>query len=313
MKRFLKYFGVWLVMMLASFLIARFGIIRSIKKNILIPSIAGYSERMTFPLPEPKNAAEEKEQGGTLRLRELLCNGEAESDIDYGTPIPGFSSISLRESYVFLNPEGEHRFSYGIYAYVYHRPAEDESISAHPIGLIDVGELADQDGAAALLDALRAHPDAEARLDSYSVQERLVQPARITLTGAESGETLFSQDFAAEGEIISAEDALILNSENVMAEKLSLAMQGERDCDKKAAEAAMKVLRGEDPTEERVGLFKDTDVCAYNHNGYRMIICRETVFWKLTAFYTLVIGAAFTLLLLLVFIVCSIRKAKRKK
>ncbi len=309
MKRILKYICAWFAMMLATLMIVNFGIVRMAARNILIPELSGYNEKMTFPLTEPKDAAEEKKQGGIMWVRSLLCNSEYSQDHGFLANW-NFSNYTVRESYVFLNPKGVHDFSYGIFAYAYHTPAEGESAASHPIGLIDIRALCKQEGAAALLDALSAHPDAAVHLDSYSVQGRLVKPARITLTEAESEKVLFSQDFAAEGEIIPAADALLLNSYNEedfgsgIVGKLRLGMQDERECDKKAAELASRSMQGETLGEQdRFGFGKSTHTAVYDTKGYRMIYSSEMIFWKCTLFYTLTIGAVFTLLLLTVFLV----------
>ena len=320
MKRSLKYTIIWVVLTAAIVLIVNNFMGAAFAEAILMPSLGGYNERMAFPLPEPTNAEEEKQNGGALVMRSLLCDSESFEENGL-LANAHFGNYGFRESYVFLNPQGEHAFSYGIFAYAYRETdAEEAKLTTHPIGLIDVKALMNAAGADQLYTALEAHPDAVMRLNAYNVSDYLVEPAKITLT-SESGEEYATVELATkEPPAYTGEtDCLIYNTYTVgdsagegVIGKLRLAKSGEREIDRMAADLAQQAMNGAaEQSKTYNGFGSRTIATLYVSNGYKMVHVNEVIFWKGVLFYIVLIDAVMTLILLIVYSVRGKKKAKK--
>lgn len=313
MKRFLKYACVWLVLMIGIVAIIGRVLPEKISESTLTPVLSGYAEKMAFPVEAPADETEEKQIGGMLMMRSILSDSEYKGEND------DFAHFSLEnyngnESYVFLNPQGAHDFSYGTYAYAYHdAPEEEARHTAHPVGLIDLGAFTMLDGASALREAMAAHPDAVVRLDAYTVQDYLVQPAKITLTD-DAGQVLFTQEFSAEGDIIQAEDCRIYNnydSEDLYSGlygKLRYVHEGDHSAAAKAAAAAKDLLNGKTVSEEnKTGTGKISRTVVYQSNGYQMVYA-SVVQWPGVQYYIVMAGVIMTCVLTAAFFIRNGRK-----
>lgn len=309
MKRSLKYTIIWAVLTAAILLVINIFMGTAFAEAILMPALGGYAERLAFPLPEPTTEEEVRQNGGAMIMRSML--NDYESFEEHGLLANAhFGNYGFRESYVFLNPQGEHAFSYGIFAYAYRETDAEAKLTTHPIGLIDVKALMNAAGADQLYTALEAHPDAVMRLNAYNVSDYLVEPAKITLT-SESGEEYATVELATKEPpaYTGEKDCLIYNTytegdttgEGVIG-KLRLAKSGEREIDRMAADLAQQAMNGAaEQSKTYNGFGSRTIATLYVSNGYKMVHVNEVIFWKGIVFYIVLLGAMMTLILLIVY------------
>ncbi|MBO7395669.1 MAG: hypothetical protein J6U16_06080 [Ruminococcus sp.] len=232
--------------------------------DMLTPTMTGYvakSEEMLHP--------QLKENGKTnglerLYIRQMLDNSRIESD---GSIIPTllFIDIKADQSIILFDGDGMNQFSKGTFAAAYEETEEKLDGIKRTIGLVSVDELCGYDESKELCDVLEKHIDANLRLDSYTIDDYLVTPVKVTVIDG-SGSELKSIEFPSSGEVIERENIYIyggsdLDSEVDRSERNSLytdmktAYLGERRADKIAEKLAKKVdlSRDETVTKYRLG------------------------------------------------------------
>lgn len=308
--RVLKYAGIWLVSLLLIVLAVNFGfglVVDHFLGNTFVLSLSGYSRKMTFPLPEPVTEQQEKENGGVILIRTLVCTDTLVTEPE-DIKFPYFD-MTVDESMIFLNPEGRHALSSGIYATVYHDLGEDNDYVKHAVGLLEIGELSRQDGAMALCEALEAEPDAVIRLDAYTLEESKVTPVQITVLD-QSGNELLVSDFQAEGDVIREDNCYIKNKSGVndgydVGRRLRRAFEGEKDSDRIAEEYAAKVTPGSADYQEdhfRFGAACVTRILISALDGNTGIYAIQMHYPTALILYSAVLGLIMTVILTVIFI-----------
>lgn len=249
--RFVKYACVWLAAMLVIVLAVNYGggfLVNKIGGDTLMPAMRGYARKMTFPLSAPTNEKEEKTVGARLMVRSMLSDTTLRNN-------PGFfynflfCNFTIEQANVYLNADGPHDFSSGIFAEAYHDVGDKLQYVLHPVGLIDLRALSQKKGAEELYRLLRDYPDAEMRLDAYSVSDFKVVPAQITLLDG-SGTEITSVKFPEQGDIIREDNCRIWNDVSEdrgseVCQYLETALRGERDVDRYAKQLAENAPLGQ--------------------------------------------------------------------
>lgn len=318
-----KRFFIWFAAMLAVILIADAAggaLLYFAGKSSLTGAMSGYAKKMTFPLAEPQNEDDEKKNGGILMLRSALSDYTEEIH----TGLVGnltFSNCIFDVADIVLNREGRHALSTGIFAMVYSDRGESGDWVRHCFGLIRVNELAQMPEAAALADALRQYPDSPVRLDAYKIENNKVTPVSVTLTD-ESGAALQTVTFAADGDIIRADNCYIYNKESTPADddentnallwKLQCAQAGERPADRLARKYEEKLPVGTDSYEKdsvHFGICSLAFVHSEIIDGNALVNVEQFTYTKGVIFYSMILGAIVTAVLLIVWVAQS-KKAK---
>ena len=314
-----KRFFIWFAAMLTVILIADAAcgaLLYIAGKSSLTGAMSGYAKKMTFPLAEPQNEDDEKKNGGILMLRSALSDYTEE----VRTGLVGnftFSNCTFDVADIVLNREGRHALSTGIFAMVYSDRGERTDWVRHCFGLIRVNELAQMPESEALADALKQYPDSTLRLDAYKIENNKVTPVSVTLTD-ESGAELQTVTFAADGDIIHADNCYIYNKDatpeeddenaNALLWKLQCARAGERPADRLARKYEEKLPIGTDSYENDSVHFGICSV-AFVHSeiidGNAFVSVEQFTYTKGVIFYSIILGTIVTAALLIVWIARS--------
>ena len=311
-----KWIGIWLAAMLAVFFLVNTAgglLLNFTAGKVLAEGMYGYCAKMKFPLQEPTNEKEAKANHAILAVRSLVSDDQLISN--GGNLISNFTfgKFVVDETTIFLTPEGEHRFSKGIYILAFNDKGDHMDYILNAVGLIDVKKLAAYDGAGEIQRVLLEHKDATVRLDAYTVNDYEITPAQITVLDAQGAE-LLTEEFPAEGEIIRGENCRIYNEsvdeENTLAKKIGIALSGERKSDR----VARKILeRGnfEEGVSEKMhyGIMNVTRTFVETKDGYTMIAAYTFDYTQSMMFCIMVLAALTTAI---VIIIAVIRHLSRK-
>ncbi|MBP0966231.1 MAG: hypothetical protein J5722_01235 [Oscillospiraceae bacterium] len=313
-----KRFFIWLAAMLTVILIADAAggtLLYFAGKKSLTGAMSGYAKKMTFPLAEPQNEDDEKKNGGVLMVRSALSDYTEE----VRTGLVGnftFSNCKFDVADIVLNREGRHALSTGIFAMVYSDYGESGDWVRHCFGLIRVNELVQMPEAAALADALKQYPDSLLRLDAYKIENNKVTPVSVTLTD-ESGAALQTVTFAADGDVIRADNCYIYNKDatpedaenaNALLWKLQCARAGERPADRLAQKYEEKLPVGTDSYENdsvHFGICSLAFVHSEIIDGNAFVSVEQFTYTKGVIFYSIILGTIVTAALLIVWIMRS--------
>lgn len=325
--KLVKRLFIWFVAMLAVILFAdaAIGALFYIAgKSSLTGATSGYAKKMTFPLEEPQNEDDEKKNGGILMIRSVL------GDYTEGTrsSLVGnflFANCRFDVADIVLNREGRHALSTGVFAMVYSDRGESFDWVRHCFGLIRVNELAQMPEAASLADALEQYPDSSLRLDAYKIENNKVTPVSVTLLD-ESGAKLQTVTFAADDDIIRADNCYIYNKDTTPADddenanallwKLQFAQAGERPADRLAQKYEEKLPTGTDSYEKdsvHFGIFSIAFVHSEIIDGNALVNVEQFTYTEGVIFYSSILGTIVTAVLLIVWIAESKRRNMKEE
>lgn len=313
----IKRLWIWLAGMLVISLLADIAgsaLVKITGVDTLLPSMYGYSAKMDLP-PQPA-ATEEERRGnaGHMAIRAILSDSRMVNKPTNFLQYILFQDMTVDESIVFTNADGFYDFSSGIFASVY-RDTEENVYMMHTFGLIPLQELVQLEGADALIEALREHPDAELHLNAYTINENCkILPVSITLYN-QLGTEIATVEFPADGDVIHAEDVRIDNRYDEtytfygIYEQMKLAAQGERKSDRIARELAEHLSTDAESSDDstRFGLMTITATHTESRNQNGLAVCYRFYFWKGVLLHTCILGAVWTIIYL---IVCITRSKK---
>lgn len=279
--------------------------------DMLTPSMTGYvtkSEKMLHPQLEDNGKTNGLER---LYVRGMLDNSRIESD---GSIIAAlfFVDIKADQSVILFDGEGTNHFSKGAFAAAYEETEEKLDGIKRTVGLISVDELCSHDEAKKLYDVLEKHIDADVRLDSYTIDDFLVTPVKVTVLDG-SGSELTSIEFPSSGEVIERENIYIYggsdldskadrSDRNSLYDEMKTAYLGERRADKIAEKLAKKVdlSRDETVTKYRLG-FGHIAAKSYEvSDGRAMVWVFDSSYMKSLLIWTAIIAIPVTLIVFLV-------------
>lgn len=306
-----KRFVIWLAAMLAVILLAdALGCLRHfiVTGNLIRGSMDGKARKMTFPLEEPQNEDEEKRNSAILKHRAAWCDYAAKSRV-------GLIGNILYENYrydvtnITLNRDGWYAFSTGVFAKVYRDYGEPTDYALHCFGLIRVNTLAQRPEAAAFADALKQYPNSKLRLDAYIIESNNITPVSVTLLD-DSGAELQTVTFAADGDVIEADDCYIYNSDAIpkddentdpMLWMIRLAQSGTRPSDPLAQKYVEELPAGADYYEDdalHIGICSIAFIHSEISNGYALVSVQQITYTEGVIFYSVIFGVIMTVVLL---------------
>ena len=310
MKLLKKYLCIWAAGMLAIAFVTNLAgalVSRYFLGGILVPGMIGYSKKMTFPLQPATNEQEQKANGAVMMVRTVLSDTSISNT---GKFVYNFlmMNVDIDQSCVFLNKDGLHECSAGIFLTVVDNPEDDTvgSYLTHVIGMVDVRKLAEQDCFADLCTTLEEHPEAVIYLNTYTVHEDILEPGSVTVRDADGSE-LFTAECTCEGEPIHADNVFISPKHGVngtVSEYFDIAMKGERKSDKTAMKLA-ETISFENGDMEQV----KTSFGLMNVTVSRMEVMSDNAgvstfvfyYWRGAVLYFAIFSLVLTLLLFLRF------------
>ncbi|MBR2085981.1 MAG: hypothetical protein IJ906_02390 [Oscillospiraceae bacterium] len=312
MQRIVKYLGIWLAGVLVAALVSNFAgafFVKKVLADSLMPSLSGYSKKMTFPLKEPQNEKEQKLNAAVLGIRALLSDTRFEIRASKFYQNFLFLDLDADQSIVFVGKDGLHDFSSGCYLSVYDESSElGNATLMKTIGLLDVAALCELDSSGELFAAVKENPDAAIRLNAYTIDNYHVTPASLTLL--REGEELRTIDFPASGDAIQADTVYLYhpddsgNSPDSLYIKMKVCRMGQHPA-QKAAQALVSELSpdGENFSAShcRYGfmnvMLENTEVL--EHYGMISVIC--IYYWKGALLYTVILSVLFAGVLVLIY------------
>lgn len=306
-----KRASIWaVVMVLMVFLANLAGILvnKLVYANTLMPAMTGYSKKMEFPLKSDGTENGEKRIQALIMVRSVLSDTVITNDKANFLSYLVFTDLHIDQSVIFHGPEGMTDLSSGIFAPVY----EDKGQKVYlldTVGVLDVSEFSKFDCAKQLYEVLENNKNATVRLDSYSVRDYIIEPAKITVLD-ESGNEITSLDCPCTGDVQKYSNIVILNKyedandSNSLYVKLSTAYLGERSSDKKAKALSEKLdfSRG-DYSEQKThyGFGKLTSELEEVIEGRGAAMVFEYRFLKSVIIYSVIFCLIATLILIAVF------------
>ncbi len=316
-----KRFAIWaIIMVVAVFCINVAGTVVSkyMLAPTLVPSLSGYSKKADNML-HPKMDDNGNTNGlHQLAIRSLLSNTRIDAHTNFLSTFL-FLDVQIDQSVQLFDGEGENQFSKGIFANVYTDKGNKTDYLKNVTGLISVDDLCKLDGAKKLYNSLKKYPSAEIRVDSYSISDYLIKPAKLTLI-YESGDEIESFEFPCDGEIINGENTFIRDdgcttSEadkkmeyNSMYIKMRDVYLGERKADILADKLAETVDLSSDTDYQKGSFgFGHYAVNSYEVSDGRAMVCvLDFRFKRSLILYTIIVAIPVTLLTFLI----GIRKKK---
>lgn len=312
-----KRFIIWAVLMFAMvFVVNTAGTLVAkflFSDKLYVPAMRGYSARGEAMLyPTPKEPDEKSKSNGlsSLYLRSLLDDERLPNKMSFLYNFL-FLYVDIDQSVIFFDKDGMSEFSNGVYASVYEQKNElkgDDKLShiRYIVGLIDVRDFCERNDTNELYKTLKDHPDAVLKLNSYSMDNLTVRPAKIIVLDG-NGNAIRSFDYDCDGEIINADNIYICNDNegaiyndlHGFCNKLSYAYLGERRVDKKAKALVDKVDFGSGDTyhyESNYGFGHYTAKCYEVIDDYSMICVMEFNFITDALVYIVILGIPITLL-----------------
>ena len=306
---------IWLVGMLVIVLLSNTAgsiISKVFGVDILLPTMRGYSRKMTFPVGEPTNEKEAKALRMKLGMRALLSNDRLVNKSPTLWERLLFEDFVVDETIFFTAPEGLHDFSEGSYICACDETNENVLL-LQTVGLIDVEDFVKLEGTDELIAVLAEHPEAEVRMEAYTIEAYHVMPVSVTVRDADSGMEYQHIDFPADGDAIKSDTCFIANEYHEDGSSLSLHQQlvmakaGERATDRLAAKLMEKFPYGQANFEEEHTYYGFGSISAHrmevSDEGYGMLTVIRFDFMKGLLGYTAVLGGIMTVIMLLVFLV----------
>lgn len=305
--RTVKYLGIWLAgLLVITLLINVIGgvLCKFTAADILMPSLIGYSKKMQLPFNEEARK-DSRQVGARLAVRSLLSDERLMIH-----PHFVFGGMYADTSIIFLNKDGLHDLSTGIFSPVYRDLGDEESKKLTSVfALIDVRALSEQDCAGQLSDVLASYPDAAVRVDAYTRNDCLITPAAMTVLDT-AGNELLHVECPADGELTREDHCFVRtnlneNGETELYRMLQDAILGKRRSDKLAAELVPQLPFDQPTFEEQKLNYRFGALIVQQmeaNDGYGMITVTEFNYAGEVLFYCLVFGGIFTVILLIVFI-----------
>ncbi len=236
--RTIKFLGIWLAAMVIVVLLTNVvgGALCKLRAaDVIMPSLTGYSKKMHLPLDE-ETANDSRKTGALLTVRSLLSNNRLTNDEGLVGHLI-YAQMDIDTSVIFLSKDGMSDLSSGIFAAVYREDGDTETSSlVKTFALMDVRALSGQECAETLKGVLNANPNADIRIDAYTIQDQLLQPLEMTVL-AQDGSELLHVECTAEGERITADNCFVRQEgtdENTLYTKLRDASLGARESDRTA-------------------------------------------------------------------------------
>lgn len=306
-----KRFIIWAVLMLVTaFGVNLVGTVvnKVVLAEMLVPAMTGYSnkgEKLLHPaLKEPDEKDKTNGLSG-LAIRALL---DDERLVNKESFITSFLFLygNIDQSVILFDKDGMSEFSKGIFANAYEKKGDTIDHIRYNVGLINVRDFCKLDGAKDFYETLKEYPDSVIRVDSYSVNNFVVQPASLAVLDSDDS-VIKSFDFPCDGDIIKADNVYIyddndgdyINEFHGFRNKMTDAYLGERKTDKIAEKLVDDVDFSDDSQYVRKPSFgfghyivKTYEV----HGDYAMIFVLDFDFMTGVILYTIIAGIPITLL-----------------
>ncbi|MCR4645544.1 MAG: hypothetical protein K5695_09085 [Oscillospiraceae bacterium] len=307
--RTIKYLGLWLAAMVIVVLLTNLvgGLLcKTRAADVIMPSLTGYSKKMHLPLDE-ETANDSRKTGALLSVRSLLSDNRLTNDEGLAGHL-FYAQMDIDTSVIFVSKDGLSDLSSGIFAAVYREDDDTESPSlVKTFALMDVRALYSQECAQTLMGTLRANPQADIRIDAYTIQDQLLQPLEMTVLG-QDGSELLHVECTAEGERITADNCFVRQEgtdENGLYTKLLTASLGERESDKIAASLVAELpfdqaTFQEDHTQHTFGKLKAQQIEV--NDGYAMITAYVFDYSGDVILHIMVLGGIVSVIILILYI-----------
>lgn len=316
MKRGLKGASIWIVgvvlitlmVNLVAFLFVRFSIYAAMPSFIKYAKIG---EAFLYPQEYVKTMEKPEKINAILTLRSLL----SDNCMIFNQGIKGdltCTSIRIDSATTFSSKNGESELSSGAWMAVCEEQDGRLDTIKNTVGLLSVENLCELDGVKSLYDGLKANPDAKIRLDSYGINDYIVEPVEISLVDENGGMiTKYERSDVPENLDIVTANNLYINSandrysgEDNLYNKMTLVYGGEGDADRLCKEAVSKISYGKDYTAKPeinwgFGRFCVTDVCVVG--DYSMVQVQEYIYIKTVFIYTILLNVCWTIGMILLF------------
>lgn len=306
-----KRFIIWAALMLiTAFCVNLVGTVvnKVVLADMLVPAMTGYSnkgEKLLHPtLKEPDENDKSNGLSG-LTIRALLDDERLVNKESFVTSLL-FLYGNIDQSVILFDKDGMSEFSKGIFVNAYEKKGDTIDHIRYNVGLINVRNFCELDGAKDFYETLKKYPDAVIRVDSYSVNNFVIQPASLTVLDGDESE-IKSFDFPCDGDIITADNVYIYddndgdytNDFHGFCNKMTDAYLGERRSDKMAEKLVDDVDFSNDGQYVKKSSFgfghyitKTYEV----HGDYAMICVLDFDFMTGVILYIIIAGIPITLL-----------------
>lgn len=307
--RTIKYLGIWIAAMVIVVLLTNAvgGALCKLRAaDVIMPSMRGYSKKMTLPFDE-ETAKDSRQVGARLTVRSLLSDNRLTNDEGLAGHL-FYAQMGIDTSVIFLNKDGLHGLSSGIFAAVYREDGDTETSDlVKTFALMDVRALYQQECAQTLMGTLNANPDADIRIDAYTIQDQLLQPLEMTVL-AQDGSELLHVECTAEGERITADNCFVRQEgvdENGLYAKLRDASLGERESDRIAASLVEQVpfdqaTYADEKTKYSFGKLKAQQIEV--NDGYAMITAYVFDYSGDVILHIMLLGGIVSVIILIIYI-----------
>lgn len=305
-----KKWIIWVIAMVMAVFIANLIGTFLTKKyaEILIPAYNGYSRKMVLPLQSDGSEEAEKKNQGIIMVRSTLSDTVIQNNNNVILSSLVFADFHVDQSIVFFGPEGMNELSEGIFAPVYTDNGQYVYIK-NIIGVINVKDLYGLDCGKQLMKELEKNREATVRLDSYAIDNYIIEPAEISLLDS-SGDVIAAIDCPCSGETVKGENVVILNrykDENDLDSlyiKLRTASLGERSSDIKAKKLAAEIDLDNGDYElskQSYGFAKYTQQYSEVEDGRGEVLILEYSYLRGVIVYSVIFGILFSVLILVIF------------
>lgn len=307
----MKRIGIWIATMVFMVFLANLASTLVNKKlycETLLSSLTGYSKRIVLPLSSDGTENGDKGVKAVIMLRSMLSDTVLQNENLSPLPSLLFADLNIEQSSVFHGPEGPTELSAGIFSPVYKDEGQRVYLT-ETIGILNVTRFSELDCSKQLYEVLEDNKNATVRLDSYSVDNYIVEPAKITVLD-ESGNEISTIECPCSGEVQKGDSIVILNRYENSSDleslyvKLRDAYRSDRSSDKTAEKLSEKLdfSKGdynEDKTVYGLGKFTLEHTEVIDGNGMALVL--ECSYLKGVIVHSLILGVIATIVLLIIF------------
>ena len=313
--RIAKRFIIWAVIMLIIvFCINIVGTVlsRFIFANMLMPAMTGYvskSEAMIHPKLRENDGKSKGNGLESLVVRSLLDNER----LELGSGIIStflFMNMNADQSVIFFDQDGMNDFSNGTFADVFEEKDSKISYMLSSVGLLPVNEFIKLDGADDLYDILKNEENCKIRVDSYTDNNFIIMPVKLTVLD-ENGSEIKKFEFQANGDVIRSGNIYIYDDnsssdkqykQHGFFKKMEWAYLGKRQSDRAAEKLVKKVSLESDTYVKKngYGIGHFTSKSYEVKDGRAMITVFDFSYYNSLILYTAIAAIPVTLIVFLV-------------
>ena len=310
--KIVKRISMWLVLMLITAVFVEaigLGFLHLVGGPELVKSLYGWSkksEKMLTPVRVEKTEENNYANGlESLYVRGIVDNVSynlaEESDAKHALLF--FCDIDVDQSIIYFNKNGMSELSAGTFMPVYEKHENGDGKLKNTLGLIDLGKLMKNDGAAdfrELVENMDEEPVIQ--INSYSINDNyIITPAEITVSG-QNGNVLGKYEFPVGGNIIKNAAAFAnYGNKTNLHDDFKAASSGERKVDKLAKQTAEKLdfSSGDQWNDKKIiGIGSYTVIHSENTGEWGEVAVVKHSFLRSFILYFSVIGGILTIIFL---------------